>query len=567
MSRRSDFGRGAGGHRVDQRARRAPGGWLALGLLLSALPVLGAASSLPPESPAWFEVQAPDFTLIANVDEPRAMELARDLEAFRDMFEREVPGLRGASRSLTIYALDSRRTLRRYYPSAPRAVGGVFLHGEHGDFVLIDAGTAARQQHAYHEYVHFRLRDSFHALPAWLNEGLAYYFQTFRRVGAGAEVGGSVPGLGGKRATPLATLLDATAADDGYATRSFARGAWELVHYLQSRSGDGEPPLARLLAAQADGRRGEAALSETLGLTPAAVEAALDAHVSGGGLRARPVTIERPEPESVPAAQPLNYAAVLVRLGELSEAVDLDAGSAKALFDEALSRAPDDPRALLGSARALVNVGDLAGAAARVNTALEQEPQNPLGYLLRGTIAMGDFSAWRATRPDGAAQVLHPSIVDARHAFQHAMSLDPALLPAVRGYARTFLFDPTTRAPGIEACTSALAKREDLDLALTLVELHSDDADRESAHATRREHVLPWRDSLSLHGSTDEPAPWSRVENALAGYDMLLAERQYEKGLIDEALGVLHTARAAATGQARERISALLAEMSARPRR
>ena len=177
---------------------------------------------------------------------------------------------------------------------------------------------------------------------------------------------------------------------------------------------------------------------------------------------------------------------------------------------------------------------------------------------------MSEFSAWRKGRADGSPQVLHASVVKARHAFQHAIQLDPSLLVAVRGYARTFLFDPETRQPGIEACRGVLAERNDLDLALTLVELYSDDGDRQSAHAVRRQRILPLRGLLEHHGTGDGPASWTRVETALARHDILLAERLYEATKHEEAIAVLRGARRWASGVAGDRIAELLADISAR---
>jgi len=110
-----------------------------------------------------------------------------------------------------------------------------------------------RSQVVCHEYTHLYLGNNFPDLPAWLNEGLAEYYGTFRPRGLKAEVGHrrdpAVEWLGRNELVDLDLMFAmntrAEAYTGDYDTRDFDTGKydlrratyaqdWAFVHYLEA---------------------------------------------------------------------------------------------------------------------------------------------------------------------------------------------------------------------------------------------------------------------------------------------------------------------------------------------
>jgi len=524
---------------------------LEVAVVLLSMSICGVALAAPspqppPESSRWVEVRSPGFDIVSNASAERAVRTGVELETFRASLREMLPMLRrDALRPAAVYAFDSRRMLTRF-SDAPRQVGGVFVPTPLADVIAFDVATATRFQHVFHEYVHQVLRDNFDALPAWLNEGLAYYFQTFRFQDGGVEVGHRPPGLSRSPALSLQGLFSTFPGSARYGTKEFAAQSWVLVHYLLSLEGPERQRVTALLAAIQAGEPSGTAFESGFDTTLPELEARVRRYVRSGGLRSRHVAVPPRRFERELEARPLEHAEALARLGELLRTVPGDLEGAQRMFDAALRRDPSNVGALTGLALVRREQGRLDEARTLLDRAVDEAPETAAVWFARGEVSLDRFARWRETREDGAAQLLHPALLQARDAYARATELDPSLVAAVNGFAHTYLFDPETRQPGIEACEGALARVRRPELALTLVQLYSDDANPGGAHTARERYLVPLRASFGGHGEGSGRTPWDSIARSLTLADMLLAERLLEAGRPDEALEVLVAARDAA---------------------
>ena len=143
----------------------------------------------------WFRVETANFEVVGDAPEAEIKGIAERLERFRDAMSKVIAVRPNAVRTRVVVFKDD-ASFRPFKPKkadgAPDdLVAGLFQPGEDVNYIAIPAGGADLST-IYHEYTHDVMNASFGRteIPAWLNEGLAEYFQTFRIVDdRTAEVG------------------------------------------------------------------------------------------------------------------------------------------------------------------------------------------------------------------------------------------------------------------------------------------------------------------------------------------------------------------------------------------
>ena len=202
-------------------------------------------------------VRSKNFHFVGEAGEAEIRREAVRLEQFREMFRRAFPEINvdAPAAPPTILVFKDSASFAPFKPvrengQADKNVSGFFQSSGETSYIAFpvsdDAGKSSGT--IFHEYVHFLVSNNFRAaaLPVWLNEGLAEYYQTFRMKNDRSAVFGEAQKghlrlLREYRPAPLKTL----AAVD-YSTLSQMSGAqknlfyaqsWALVHYLTQKHG------------------------------------------------------------------------------------------------------------------------------------------------------------------------------------------------------------------------------------------------------------------------------------------------------------------------------------------
>lgn len=157
-------------------------------LLLCSTPAAQAAE-------VWLRVETANFELVGNATEVEVRAVAERLERFREAISKFIPVRPNAVKTRVVVFRDD-ASFRPFKPkkadgSPDDLVAGLFQPGPDVNYIAIAAGGADLST-IYHEYTHDVLNAGFGSasIPAWLNEGLAEYFQTFRIIdGQTAEIG------------------------------------------------------------------------------------------------------------------------------------------------------------------------------------------------------------------------------------------------------------------------------------------------------------------------------------------------------------------------------------------
>jgi hypothetical protein len=234
------------------RVRRAH--WVVFLVLALALASSSCATLLDrgqPLVPTRHQVRSGPFLIFSNspiAEEPQALNCLKALE--RDLAQKLDFHPSAQSRPVEIYVLDDRNSfahfLKFYFPELPPRRAFFLAQGEQR--VVYTYSSPRLEEDLRHEATHALLHGSFGALPLWLDEGLAEYFETdLSRPDAERErieqiesdlAGGWSPDLA--RLQSLTEIRQMTPRD--------YREAWAWVHLLLNGSAQGKSYLRASLA-------------------------------------------------------------------------------------------------------------------------------------------------------------------------------------------------------------------------------------------------------------------------------------------------------------------------------
>ncbi len=196
----------------------------------------------------WLRARTDHFEVFSAASEKQTRRLIADLEQFRASFIATF-GLRPAHEPrVTVLLFNSDKLFTPYKPTykgRPKEVTGYYIGGS--DEVVIALNAASDDddygdpaETIFHEYVHLLLHTRGLQLPAWLNEGLAELFSTFRVNGEMVEFGlpkqSYVDQLQVSSMLSLPRLMAVTEASPDYNEESraslFYAQSWALAHFL-----------------------------------------------------------------------------------------------------------------------------------------------------------------------------------------------------------------------------------------------------------------------------------------------------------------------------------------------
>ena len=150
-----------------------------------------SAASVYGKDGVWTSVSSNNFFLAGDAGEAEIRAAAYRLEEFRQVFGQMFPGLKleipGVPTNVIVF-----KDAAGYRPFKPKcadgtaddAVAGYFQAGIGANYITLSLPEASAERFGtiFHEYVHFVMNLNFGSdeIPAWLNEGLAEYFETMQ---------------------------------------------------------------------------------------------------------------------------------------------------------------------------------------------------------------------------------------------------------------------------------------------------------------------------------------------------------------------------------------------------
>ncbi len=196
----------------------------------------------------WHAVESEHFTLFTDAGPERGREFAAQLERFRRMIRL---GIKNAAldppKPIWVYVFKREDGMAEILPELwdgerKWRPAGVFRQGKDRHFIALrlESGGERALDTIYHEYLHVITALNLGPLPAWLNEGLAEFWETAELRDTVARVG--VPSgrhldlLKGYSPLPIVELLsfdyDSSFFDEERRSSIFYAQSWALVHYL-----------------------------------------------------------------------------------------------------------------------------------------------------------------------------------------------------------------------------------------------------------------------------------------------------------------------------------------------
>lgn len=238
----------------------------ALAFAFLSITLLATATHTMAAKDEWVQVKSKNFFLIGNAPEKEIRKVGTRLEQFRETF-RLLFGKMNLTASIptNVVVFKSDSYYKNFKPKRADGkidnfVAGFFQPGEDVNYITLAIGGEEAQVYSiiFHEYVHFIVNANFgkSEVPAWFNEGLAEYYETFaieddQKVKLGIFQQRHLPMLQQNKLMPLGTLFGISnrqLLQTGSHSRSiFYAQSWALVHYLmQSGKSDG---LSKFLTA------------------------------------------------------------------------------------------------------------------------------------------------------------------------------------------------------------------------------------------------------------------------------------------------------------------------------
>ena len=270
------------------------------GLCIAVVPAASSPAQVRPAaekiSTDWKQVTSNDLTAVGNASEKELRTALTALDDFRFALRQFFPELDLTSEVPTIIVLfKDDRSFHRFKPRNHRGriqefVAGYFEpHADVNYMVMAASAYASTLPTLFHEYTHYVVHRNLPSVPAWLNEGLAEFYSTFRseyRDGRGL-VGAPPEGrLGMFRSEPLLRLPEMMSNEgasklfrEERRLGMFYAQSWALVHYLHmAKWAKGDADLNTYLHALEGGSL-EGAVRTAFGMSLQELESELNEYV------------------------------------------------------------------------------------------------------------------------------------------------------------------------------------------------------------------------------------------------------------------------------------------------
>jgi Protein of unknown function (DUF1570) len=338
----------------------------------------------------WQQVRTQRFSVITDIGEKRALEIANRCEQMRAAFTLLMDHASSSDPApLLIFALNGQNEVDEMLSGrgAKSRHAGIFVSGADQNFILIDASQGSLPT-SLHEYAHELLNANSSAnMQTWFEEGFAEYFSTFE-VRAGKFSVGRVPlrELAFLRSNgKLMRLADLIAVDqsskiynqNGPEQNLFYAESWLLVHYLFDHQliARAQPFFALMASGIALGD----AIQQSFGMSAQKLESELLNY--GRGEKFRYFSLPVPQDFSTRAAKVTALSAMTmaalrneVRWHGIASHSQEEAQRYADAYKSLLQREPGNPYALRGLGLAMLELHDYNSSLEYLKEAVAADP-------------------------------------------------------------------------------------------------------------------------------------------------------------------------------------------------
>lgn len=369
-----------------------------LGLLFAAFLALPPSSGAAAPKEEWVQVRSKNFYLIGNASEKDIRKVATKLEQFRETFRlvfRSMNLTAAVPTNVVVFKSDS-----SYRPFKPKRgdgkiddfVAGYFQPGEDVNYITLSTDRTNGDPFGiiFHEYVHFIIDTNFgkSAVPAWFNEGLAEYYQTFeieddQKAKLGLLQDGHLALLQQNQLIPLGTFFNVShraLTENGNHSRSlFYAQAWALIHFLvQSGKSEG---MSQFLKATMTNTPPEQAFQAAFGIGYAQMEKDLRKYVEQRSYNFHIVSFKQKLSfDTDMQAAPMDEADTNAYLGDLLYHVNR-VNDAEPFLRNALAQKPESGLANTALGMVKIRQNKYDEARAFLEKAIAQDPKNHIAYF------------------------------------------------------------------------------------------------------------------------------------------------------------------------------------------
>jgi tetratricopeptide (TPR) repeat protein len=364
-------------------------------VLAAALPLARAAHD------DWWEVRSPNFVVVSNAGEKRAIKTAFVFEQVRSVFRQSIPfAAKLPSPVMTVLAVKNEDSMRmllpEYWVKGHMRPAGYFTSGLGQLYaaVQLDAQGENPYSTTYHEYYHSLTIPYFPNLPLWVAEGLADFYGNTQIEGKSAGIGypsqGHLEELKGGGFIPLDQLFLVDTNSPYYNEDSkssmFYAESWALTHYLLiGNSGAHRQMLVEYLTALDNGASQKEASAKAFGSVPKLQDAlisyihdrvfyytnyAVDSKVSEADFHTRPLSDAEAEAYE---------GGFLAARGRSEEA--------ESRLNDALKQEPQFALSYQNLAIAEERAGHIDEALASISKAIELDPNSGLARYMRAYLS------------------------------------------------------------------------------------------------------------------------------------------------------------------------------------
>jgi Tfp pilus assembly protein PilF len=247
----------------------------------------------------WVEIRSKNFSLVGNASVKDIRIVATRLERFRLAFSKVYEKFNFESEiPTTVIVFKDQNSFRQFKPvrngKTKDWVAGFFQASEDVNYIVlsIDSEKTQTYQTIFHEYVHFLIKNTLKRakIPAWLNEGLAEYYENLEirnemKVRLGCPQLSHIKTLQTKNLIPPEEFFEEDFElienQPNEVVSLYYPQAWALVHYLiHGNSGKRKFQLQKFLELLAEGRLAKEAFSSAFHSDYDAIENELRAYIA-----------------------------------------------------------------------------------------------------------------------------------------------------------------------------------------------------------------------------------------------------------------------------------------------
>jgi len=490
----------------------------------------------------WAVAETPHFSLYGDIGTAAVMKAATDLEHLRStLFEIAPRGRFHASVPFRVYLFRDSHDLAAYAPtSGPggAADAGFLVPHEHGVYggVLWASEGGEASRFLYKQYVLWVLHANLPELPAWLHQGLAEYYSSFRIKGDEAQLGLPVR----EHLNYLRFFVPVQESEDEREdaeersaldrVQIHAR-AWALVHYLVLGSEETRRELLIYVRRVVGGGDPDATFEEVFGASRSEVEERLPEYLAQGTMkyvRLKLSTLETPDVHGAPLpAAEREYRLADLLLHARPEAASL----AREHLANALALDPEHGPAHAALGWLAARSGDPDAALREYRKAQQLAGDDFLIEYLLGDCLLASLGH---RRPESAEELA--TLRSAEEALLRSTELNPAFPGAWERLGYAYNLEPKGVADAVAALERAIELSPSrMDVALNLLLAYARVHDVKAADALLAQ--------LSSRGADEATLARAReVRLRLALYEVNLLLRH---DALDDAVALLAKIRAA----------------------